>query len=163
MAINQLISSHLSPPINNNQQSLNITTLSTKSDRMIRMILPLKKRYIEQQEPLDLTVPPQPHPVSEKQKAKQRRQKIKLSGKYTCLECKKSFVQMSSLITHQRIHTGERPYKCKDCNNTYGDLSTFTKHRRIHSGEKPYKCRICSRAFSQSGNCLRHVRSVHKS
>lgn len=100
--------------------------------------------------------------TEERLKAHQRRHKIKESGRYTCLECQKRFVQQSSLITHQRIHTGERPYQCKICQQTYGDLSTFTKHKRTHSGEKPYRCTFCHKRFSQSGNCLRHIRALHK-
>lgn len=121
--------------------------------------LPLKKRPLRrsppQDQPLDLSI------KSKRLKAHIRRLKIKASGRYTCDMCKKSFVQQSSLITHKRIHTGERPYHCKVCDNSYGDLSTFTKHKRTHSGEKPYTCGICYRKFSQSGNCLRHARSVH--
>lgn len=123
--------------------------------------LPFKKRVlailVEQSEPLDLSIPK----ISTRAKAQQRRHKIKESGRYTCETCFKSFVQQSSLITHKRIHTGERPYHCKVCDKRYGDLSTFTKHKRTHTGEKPYECDLCPARFSQSGNCLRHVRAVH--
>lgn len=121
----------------------------------------------EQIEPLDLSNGHKCHEcarsfkVMERLKAHQRRHEIKKSGRYTCELCNKPFVQQSSLITHKRIHTGEKPYHCKTCDNSYGDLSTYTKHTRTHTGEKPYQCEYCDQRFSQSGNCLRHKRSVH--
>lgn len=128
--------------------------------------LPIKKRIVkikhQEEQPLDLSLPKKIDlGIDRRDRARQRRLKIKESGRYQCKVCSKSFVQQSSLTTHRRIHTGERPYKCEVCEKTYGDLSTFTKHKRVHSGEKPYNCEVCERKFSQSGNCLRHKRSVH--
>ncbi|KAI2803992.1 hypothetical protein BLOT_008132 [Blomia tropicalis] len=95
-------------------------------------------------------------------RAHQRRHESKLSGRYQCTICSKNFVQRSSLKTHERIHTGEKPYHCHLCFERFGDFSTFTKHRRTHTGEKPYGCPICGRTFSQSGNMHRHLKVVHK-
>ena len=71
------------------------------------------------------------------------------------------FAQSSSVTTHMRIHSGERPYKCHVCSRGFADSSTLTKHLRIHTGEKPYQCKMCEMRFSQSGNLSRHMR-VHR-
>ncbi|CAH4036976.1 unnamed protein product [Pieris brassicae] len=79
---------------------------------------------------------------------------------YGCPICDRRFSQSSSVTTHMRTHSGERPYQCRSCKKAFSDSSTLTKHLRIHSGEKPYQCKLCLLRFSQSGNLNRHMR-VH--
>ncbi|KAH7980980.1 hypothetical protein HPB49_020643 [Dermacentor silvarum] len=93
-----------------------------------------------------------------KHRSHELRHRSKMLGRYRCTTCSKCFVQKSSLVTHVRIHTGERPYRCWHCNASFRDVSCYNKHKRVHSGERPYVCIACNKAFTQSGNLYRHMR-----
>ncbi|CAI9548909.1 unnamed protein product, partial [Staurois parvus] len=70
---------------------------------------------------------------------------------YQCSECDKAFIKK---FRHQRIHTGEK-YQCSECDKIYQITST---HQRIHTGEKPYQCSECDKAFIKKSNFVRHQR-----
>ena len=58
--------------------------------------------------------------------------------RYKCDACKRNLSQLSNLITHQRIHTGERPYVCEICQDRFIQLSSLNSHRRTHIKEPIY-------------------------
>uniref|UniRef100_A0A8B9XTB6 Zinc finger protein 8 n=1 Tax=Bos mutus grunniens TaxID=30521 RepID=A0A8B9XTB6_BOSMU len=78
---------------------------------------------------------------------------------HACKECGKAFSQNSSLVQHERIHTGHKPYKCAECGKSFCHSTHLTVHRRIHTGEKPYACQDCGRAFNQNSSLGRHRRT----
>jgi KRAB domain-containing zinc finger protein len=92
--------------------------------------------------------------------------KLQNSKKYFCTECEdtKGFRNKSGLTSHQRKHTGERPYICNVCQKCFGVSTGLWIHKRTHlelNEQRPYKCDQCEKRFTQSGHLSIHVKCSH--
>ncbi|XP_045108685.1 zinc finger protein 37-like [Portunus trituberculatus] len=77
---------------------------------------------------------------------------------YQCPFCARDFKTKDHVVSHIRIHTGERPYPCEVCGKRYRQRIDIIRHMRIHTGEKPFNCGLCNASFNQKSNLRSHMR-----
>ncbi|XP_063804850.1 zinc finger protein 1 homolog [Pseudophryne corroboree] len=78
---------------------------------------------------------------------------------FPCPECGKCFPHKSDLVTHLRIHLGQKLFLCVDCGKYFTHKSTFVTHRRTHTVEKPFSCSECGKCFARKASLLAHEAS----
>ncbi|XP_008119826.1 zinc finger and SCAN domain-containing protein 31 [Anolis carolinensis] len=79
---------------------------------------------------------------------------------FKCLDCGKRFSQKFQLLGHHKRCESERPHKCPTCGKRFSRNSYLNTHQRIHTGERPYECLRCGKSFSQKANLNTH-RRIH--
>ncbi|XP_077531701.1 uncharacterized protein LOC144144205 isoform X5 [Haemaphysalis longicornis] len=77
---------------------------------------------------------------------------------YGCPFCPSAFAQSANLKRHVRTHTGERPFACFHCPSSFAQKSDLRSHLRLHTGERPYRCGRCLRLFRTQSQRASHLR-----
>lgn len=59
-------------------------------------------------------------------------------GLYECVFCHKACQSKYDLFSHCITHINEKPHFCDVCDQTYADNSSLKTHIRTHSTERPF-------------------------
>nr|CAB3268030.1 zinc finger protein 782 [Phallusia mammillata] len=173
-----------------NGQELNETYLSDDDYIPENQLVPLEESDLVVAEPTFLTIIEKKKRKYQKRlnpdgspKTRVRKKKL-IKQIFECKTCGKDFPFPSSLVVHERTHTGEKPYICNDCGKSFtqkGGLDAHLKihqakqyfcescglafatnralkdHSRIHTGDRPYVCEHCGASYSRKSSLNEHV------
>ena len=84
---------------------------------------------------------------------------------FECKHCKKKFKTKNNRSHHIRaVHDKIKNHKCMQCKAKFYKRADLISHQRVHSGEKPFECKAknCRMRFATSSNRTRHYKRMHK-
>lgn len=92
---------------------------------------------------------------------------MSLSGQkmIKCGHCERTFPTQHQVSSHERVHTGLRPYSCHVCGVKFAHGGNMIKHiKSKHPSENPYMCRYCQNNFKTHADVLQHRKlcAVHR-
>ncbi|XP_069673000.1 zinc finger protein 480-like isoform X2 [Periplaneta americana] len=80
-----------------------------------------------------------------------------------CKTCGMKFRNKDKLTDHMKDHRkGENPLKCKTCGNVFQRYPDLLTHLRVHRGDKPFKCGFCGALFSHCNDLREHIKCHSK-
>ncbi|XP_061680513.1 zinc finger protein 658B-like [Syngnathoides biaculeatus] len=81
-------------------------------------------------------------------------------GEPACGLCGQGWGSGDALRRHLQTHR-DNSRTCDTCGKTFPSIRAQETHQRLHTGEKPFWCHVCGKGFNQKGNLKTHARKQH--
>lgn len=79
---------------------------------------------------------------------------------FGCERCGQKFSRAYYLKKHtDTVHLVIRNHVCSICAKSFSNSGNLISHFRIHTGQKPYACKYCDARFNQSTPLVRHTQT----
>ena len=78
-----------------------------------------------------------------------------------CPHCGVKCFTNTSLRMHL-LHHKDPTLQCSHCEKMFKTKQRLESHERLHTGEKPYVCSICNTGFPSYSGLGQHMRGMHK-
>jgi len=114
-------------------------------------------RFVQTEVELDSDKTPPPPPIKLSIKIPKEIKPEKRPYKCDKPDCNKTFLMRHHLATHERIHSGERPYSCVHCGKTFTHKYCLNTHLLLHTKERPHQCRECNKRFTLKHHLMSHI------
>jgi len=82
---------------------------------------------------------------------------------HACAWCTRQFSSSSHLASHERTHTGDKPFTCDSCGKQFTQSGSLNVHRRTHVDPQPFPCLVCGQRFASKQYARKHFTMRHSS
>ena len=82
---------------------------------------------------------------------------------FTCLVCAALFKRKQHLKEHEMTHIDNEKFICDHCGKQFSVKTSLVRHQKIHTGEREkHQCEICQKMFLSKGSLGGHMEGIHR-
>ncbi|KAJ8706148.1 hypothetical protein PYW07_010925 [Mythimna separata] len=82
-------------------------------------------------------------------------------NRYICEQCGRGFPERHMLRRHADTHSDDT-VQCPVCGVQLRSRTSLATHLRSHSNERPHQCEVCTKSFARASSKAAHVKFVHR-